>query len=83
VTGIIYFNCKRGNGVVHGGDNITGEGDGDDERIRIDLENVPAATSELFIVVNIYEKQTTFDDIKEGYVRLCYAKSKYQGFEVG
>ena len=54
---VIYFgNLKsRCGGVVHTGDNLTGEGDGDDEQILIDLAKVPAQINKLVFVVNIYD----------------------------
>ena len=38
----ISFKRKNGSGISHRGDNTTGEGTGDDERIRIEFGNVPA-----------------------------------------
>jgi len=37
----VNFGTKKGPGVTHRGDNTTGEGSGDDERIRIDFNHVP------------------------------------------
>jgi tellurium resistance protein TerD len=34
----IYFGNKKGSGITHAGDNTTGDGDGDDELIRLDLK---------------------------------------------
>jgi len=50
----VNFNNLKAEGVTHRGDNRTGDGDGDDELIRIDLNQVPAGTIELFVVVNIF-----------------------------
>jgi stress response protein SCP2 len=41
-------------GMHHRGDNTTGAGSGDDERIRIEFGNIPFQTQELFVTVNIY-----------------------------
>ena len=38
----VFYNNKTNDGVTHSGDNRTGEGDGDDEQIIIELGQVPA-----------------------------------------
>jgi len=58
-------------GIKHRGDNTTGEGSGDDERIRIDLDKVNSKTEEIFVVVNIYSNGVTFRKVSNAYVRLC------------
>jgi tellurium resistance protein TerD len=79
---LIYFGRKTGNGISHMGDNTTGEGDGDDEKIRIDFNSVSKSTKELFVTVNIYSNGKTFKDVSNAYVRLC-ASAKPYTFEVG
>lgn len=39
------------------GDNLTGEGEGDDEQIVIDLDRVPSEYDKIVIVVTIYQAQ--------------------------
>jgi stress response protein SCP2 len=51
---IVYFGELRKPGVEHAGDNTTGDGDGDDEVIRIDLTKLSSHVKELYITVNIY-----------------------------
>jgi stress response protein SCP2 len=46
--------------MEHRGDNTTGAGSGDDERIRIEFGNIPQHTMELFVTVNIYTSGVTF-----------------------
>ncbi len=61
------------NSVVHTGDNLTGEGDGDDEQILIDLSAVPQKYDKIVIVVNIYAAQARKQDfgmIKNAFVRI-------------
>ena len=53
------------------GDNTTGEGAGDDEKIRIDFDKVPKEVFELFVTVNIYSNGKTFNDVSNAYIRLC------------
>ncbi|GFN31535.1 TerD family protein [Paenibacillus xylaniclasticus] len=59
--------------VVHSGDNITGEGDGDDEQIFIDLARVPSDVSKILAVVNIYDcvnRKQDFGMIQSAYIRI-------------
>jgi len=55
---IFYNNLRSADGSVeHTGDNRTGEGDGDDEAIKVDLSKVPADISRLVVGVTIHEAQ--------------------------
>ena len=54
VKTVNFANTSYGRAVLHRGDNQTGEGDGDDERIDMDLDNLPPFVSKLHIVVNVY-----------------------------
>ncbi|MNR13073.1 General stress protein 16U [compost metagenome] len=59
--------------VEHAGDNLTGEGDGDDESIKVDLTKVDAKVSELCIVVTIHEASTrkqNFGQVRNSFVRI-------------
>ena len=72
---IVYFgNLKHKSGaVVHMGDNLTGEGDGDDEQIKIDLTSVPSEYDKLIFVVNIYkavERKQHFGMIANAFIRV-------------
>jgi tellurium resistance protein TerD len=53
----IFFNNKTSpNGsVVHGGDNLTGAGDGDDEVVIVDLATLPDEVASLEVFVTLYE----------------------------
>lgn len=55
--------------IIHSGDNLTGEGDGDDEIIRVDLAKVPAEVAHLIVTVNSYRGQT-FDEVDNAFCRL-------------
>ena len=61
-------------GMQHRGDDISGKGDGDDERMRIDFDKVPLDTKELYVCVNIYSSGTTFKDVRQAYIRVCIAE---------
>lgn len=55
---IFYNNLSGANGaVVHQGDNLTGDGDGDDEQILIDFAKVPANIHRIAIAITIYDAE--------------------------
>ena len=55
-TCIFYGHLEHSNGaIVHQGDNLTGEGEGDDEQIMVDLDRVPSTIPRVVFVVNIYQ----------------------------
>lgn len=59
--------------VIHTGDNRTGEGDGDDEQIKVNLDKVPLDIEKLIITVTIYQgkkKGQNFGQISNAFVRL-------------
>ena len=55
--------------IVHTGDNLTGDGDGDDEQIIVNLDKVPANIKALIFTVNSFTGQT-FDSIESAYCRM-------------
>eukprot|EP00391_Amoebophrya_sp_Ameob2_P012126 CAMPEP_0178990782 /NCGR_PEP_ID=MMETSP0795-20121207/5159_1 /TAXON_ID=88552 /ORGANISM="Amoebophrya sp., Strain Ameob2" /LENGTH=491 /DNA_ID=CAMNT_0020682409 /DNA_START=249 /DNA_END=1724 /DNA_ORIENTATION=+ len=74
-----YANLSFLQGTVrHNGDNLTGAGKGDDEKIDIDLDRLPPVVAQLFIVVNVYTGHASFSDVSDAYVRLCAAKNKHE-----
>ncbi|MBF6172045.1 TerD family protein [Nocardia blacklockiae] len=52
------------------GDNVTGEGPGDDEVLTVDLTRLPDAVDAVVLLVTCYSDQT-FDDIGNAYCRLA------------
>ena len=65
--------------VQHMGDNLTGEGDGDDEVIVVDLRKVPAEVQKIAITVTIHEadkRGQNFGQVQNAYVRLVDVQSK-------
>ena len=73
VSNVIFFNNKEGQGISLAGDNRTGAGEGDDETINIDLENINPNIAKIVFVVTIHEamaKRQTFGMINNSYVRL-------------
>ncbi|MGK7957415.1 MAG: TerD family protein [Crocosphaera sp.] len=72
---VVYFgNLNHSSGAItHLGDNLTGEGQGDDEQILVDLNNIPDDIFKLVFVVNIYKakpRQQSFGQVKNAFVRL-------------
>ncbi|MGK7881556.1 MAG: TerD family protein [Crocosphaera sp.] len=71
---VYYGNLSHSSGAItHLGDNLTGEGEGDDEAILVDLTKVPDDILKLVFVVNIYkarQRQQSFGQIKNAFVRL-------------
>ena len=74
---IFYNNLKSADGsVVHAGDNLTGGGDGDDEKITINLKNVPADIDKIAIGVTIHEadnRRQNFGMVAKAYIRCLNA----------
>ena len=71
----VYFgNLRHSSGaIVHQGDNLTGEGDGDDEQIMVNLSLVPANIDKIVFVVNIYDARARsqhFGMIRNAFIRL-------------
>ncbi len=71
VVDTVYFaqlNSKDGS-IRHSGDNLTGEGDGDDETIYVDLSCVPSQVKTLLFTVSSFRGQT-FDKVENAFCRL-------------
>ncbi|PWW30246.1 tellurium resistance protein TerD [Cytobacillus oceanisediminis] len=71
----VFYNNTTGAGgaVVHTGDNRTGEGDGDDEQVNIDLANVPASVQRITFTITIHDgeaRNQNFGQVSNSYVRI-------------
>lgn len=66
-----YFQLEN-TGSKHSGDNLTGDGDGDDEQITFDLSAVPAEAKEIVVIVTSFTGQK-FGDVKSAVVRMVNA----------
>ncbi len=71
---VFYNNLKHKSGAVqHMGDNLTGEGEGDDEEIKVDLSKVPANIDKIDFTVTIYDaeqRKQTFGHVENAYIRV-------------
>ena len=72
---VFYNNLTSADGsVVHQGDNRTGEGDGDDESINIDLSKVNPAIEQMMFVVTIHDAEARnqdFSNLDNSFIRIC------------
>ncbi|MGP3976990.1 TerD family protein [Streptomyces sp. 8N114] len=71
---VFFNNLKSPDGSVeHTGDNLTGEGEGDDEVIKVNLVGVPADVEKIVFPVSIYEaesRQQSFGQVRNAYIRV-------------
>jgi tellurium resistance protein TerD len=71
----VFFNnasTPDGN-VVHTGDNKTGEGEGDDEVIKVDLSTVPQDVDKITVAVSIYDAEPrgqSFGQVRNAFIRV-------------
>ncbi|WP_069811610.1 TerD family protein [Streptomyces sp. TP-A0874] len=71
----VFFNNLRSpdGSVEHTGDNLTGEGEGDDEAIKVSLATVPAEVDRIVFPVSIYEAETrqqSFGQVRNAFIRV-------------
>lgn len=71
---IFYNQLKSDNGAVeHTGDNRTGEGEGDDEVVKVDLSLIPSDVDKVVITVTIHDAQTrnqNFGQVANSFIRV-------------
>ncbi len=71
---IFYKNLEHSSGAVkHMGDNLTGEGEGDDEQILIDLTLIPANVDKVAFTVTIYDsdaRRQNFGQVSNSFIRI-------------
>ena len=70
---VVFFNAPRQRGIYSTGDNRDGEGDGDDEQIKVRLEELDPAIHSIVFVVNIFEadkKNQTFGQLTNVFIRM-------------
>ena len=71
---VFYGNLEHpSHSVKHMGDNLTGEGEGDDEQIEIELEKVPANVEKIAFTVTIYDadvRKQNFGQVANAFIRI-------------
>ncbi len=70
---------NNGELIVHTGDNLTGEGDGDDEQIIVKLNSLPTRIDKILFLVCIYQGQARnqhFGQVDNAFIRACDANGK-------
>ncbi|MDX3850277.1 TerD family protein [Streptomyces sp. AK02-01A] len=71
---VFYNNLRSPEGSVeHTGDNLTGEGEGDDEAIKVDLAAVPAEVDKIVFPVSIHEAESrgqSFGQVRNAFIRV-------------
>ncbi|MET8702692.1 TerD family protein [Kitasatospora sp. NPDC058032] len=71
---VFYNNLKSPEGSVeHTGDNLTGDGDGDDEVVLVNLDLVPAQVDKVVFPVSIYDAENraqNFGQVRNAYIRV-------------
>lgn len=78
----VFYNnlVGRDGAVVHTGDNLTGDGDGDDEVIMIDFEKMPSDIHKIAIVVTIHEaeiRRQNFGQVSNAYIRIAKCEDEF------
>jgi tellurium resistance protein TerD len=71
----VFFNnlASPDGSVEHTGDNLTGEGDGDDEAIKVNLATVPPEVDKIVFPVSIYEadqRGQSFGQVRNAFIRV-------------
>jgi tellurium resistance protein TerD len=71
----VFFNnlTSPDGSVEHTGDNLTGEGEGDDEMIKVNLAAVPAECAKIVFAVSIYEAESrgqSFGQVRNAFIRI-------------
>lgn len=83
---IFYNNLKSPDGSVeHTGDNLTGDGDGDDEQVNIDLSKIDANATEICVVVTIHDaeaRKQNFGQVRNSFVRIVEGANELLKYEL-
>jgi tellurium resistance protein TerD len=71
----VFFNnlSSPDGSVVHTGDNLTGEGEGDDEQVKVNLAALPAGIEKVVFPVSIYEAEKrgqSFGQVQNAFIRV-------------
>lgn len=71
----IFYNNTTGAGgaVVHSGDNLTGEGQGDDEYVKVSIKDIPTRINKITFAVTIHEaveRRQNFGQVSNAFIRV-------------
>jgi tellurium resistance protein TerD len=74
----VFFNnlTSPDNTVEHTGDNLTGEGEGDDEAIKVDLQGMAQEVQKIVFPVSIYDAESrsqSFGQVRNAFIRVVNA----------
>ncbi len=77
IVDVVYFGQlkSKDGSIIHTGDNQTGEGDGDDEQILVNLSQIPQNIQAVVFTVNSYRGQT-FNEVENAYCRLVNPENR-------
>jgi tellurium resistance protein TerD len=72
----VFFNNLRSpdGAIEHQGDNLTGEGEGDDEQVKVSLGGLPPQVDKIVFPVSIYDaevRQQSFGQVRNAFIRIC------------
>ncbi len=71
---VFFNNLKSPDGLIeHTGDNVTGEGDGDDEQIKVNLASLSPAVDKVVFIASIYEADSraqSFGQVRNAFIRV-------------
>ncbi|HEX2902425.1 MAG TPA: TerD family protein [Jatrophihabitans sp.] len=74
---VFFNNLRSPDGTIeHTGDNITGEGEGDDEQLKVNLAGMDAAVDKIVFPVSIYEadqRRQSFGQVRNAFIRVVNA----------
>ena len=78
---VFYNNLNgRDGAVVHTGDNLTGDGDGDDEVIMVDFTKIPSEIKKIAICVTIHDaeaRRQNFGQVSNAYIRIAKLSDEF------
>ena len=76
---VVYFRQlqSKDGSITHTGDNLTGEGDGDDEQIIVELGRIPASVKTIVFTVSSFRGQT-FNEVANAYCRIVNGSNEQE-----